>query len=210
MLDDGCSGMWSLKRMGGTTIVQDPNQALYPSMPLSVLQYVDADHICPISGIVPLLLELTSQTTSNAAIAETKEIELLKMEVDIAALKNAFDMGVTEVGEHSLVSCPECGGVMNSVTEGAIVRYRCHTGHAYSSASLLAGVTETTEQKLWSALRSLEEAVMIVEKEVAVLESVSVQPPVSQSIKLRALKKQVGELHNFLNHYLQFSALSFE
>src|SRR5687768_9547825 len=33
MLDDGTSGMSSVKRAGGITIVQDPNEADYPDMP---------------------------------------------------------------------------------------------------------------------------------------------------------------------------------
>jgi len=208
MLDDGCSGMWSLKRMGGITIVQDPEQALYPSMPLSVLQYVDPDHICPLAGMGQLLVEITKDTLHRTPVADPMEVKLLKMEVDIAALENAFEKGIIGMGERSSLTCPECGGALASYVEGKLVRYRCHTGHAYSSASLLASVTEATEHKLWAALRSLEEAVMIVEKDAAVhIKLEDGKPVINDSVKIRTLKEQAAKLHDFLNHYLHFSGL---
>jgi two-component system chemotaxis response regulator CheB len=42
-LHDGTSGLWTIKRLGGTAIVQDPNEAEYASMPRSALEYVEAD-----------------------------------------------------------------------------------------------------------------------------------------------------------------------
>lgn len=208
MLDDGCSGMWSVKQMGGITIVQDPEQALYPSMPASVLQFVDVEYISTISKISQLLTDLTRRTTQESPEANQKEVRLLKMEVDIAALGNAFDKGIIRMGELSPLTCPECGGALTSFTEGKLVRYRCHTGHAYTSASLLAEVTETAEHKLWAALRSLEEAVMIVEKSAAISNlSTDIAQPISHSVKIGALKHQVNELHGFLDHYLQFNDL---
>jgi two-component system chemotaxis response regulator CheB len=201
MLDDGCSGMWSLKRMGGVAIVQDPVEALYPSMPQSVLEYVEPDHLCSLSEISQLLIALDQKARSQKPSGGENEIRLLKMEVDIAALSNAFDKGIVKMGEHTPLTCPECGGALNGFTEGKLVRYRCHTGHAFSSASLLADVTESAEQKLWSALRCLEEAFLIVEKEA----SVYAEPAVGYSARLQALKSQAEELHRFLEHYLQFN-----
>ncbi|GGH20585.1 hypothetical protein GCM10007423_01060 [Dyadobacter endophyticus] len=45
MLDDGTSGMWAIKRSSGICIVQDPNQAEYPDMPLSVINNMDVDYV---------------------------------------------------------------------------------------------------------------------------------------------------------------------
>src|SRR5437763_2723940 len=44
LLDDGTSGMWAIKRSGGSLIVQDPNEAEYPDMPISVLNRMEVDY----------------------------------------------------------------------------------------------------------------------------------------------------------------------
>ncbi|MHB1178202.1 MAG: chemotaxis protein CheB, partial [Daejeonella sp.] len=54
-------------------------------------------------------------------------------------------------------NCPGCGGVLWQVDKGASLRYRCHTGHAYTSAALLAEQTMKIEETMWTALRMFEE-----------------------------------------------------
>jgi two-component system, chemotaxis family, protein-glutamate methylesterase/glutaminase len=46
--------------------------------------------------------------------------------------------------------------------EGGRERFRCHTGHAFSSDGLLASLTESIEESLWNAIRSVEESVMLM------------------------------------------------
>jgi two-component system chemotaxis response regulator CheB len=57
--------------------------------------------------------------------------------------------------------CPDCHGVLLAIQDGPLRRFRCHTGHA-SADSLLAAVTSTSEDQLWSALRSLEENLLLL------------------------------------------------
>jgi two-component system, chemotaxis family, protein-glutamate methylesterase/glutaminase len=45
---------------------------------------------------------------------------------------------------------------------GKLQRYRCHTGHAFSNASLLAELTDSVEQSLWTSIRAIEERIRLL------------------------------------------------
>src|SRR5918995_987625 len=59
-LDDGTAGLWAIKQLGGTAIVQDPAEAMFPAMPTSALAHVRVDHTVPLAAIAPLLIRLTA------------------------------------------------------------------------------------------------------------------------------------------------------
>lgn len=164
LLDDGTSGLWSVKRHNGLCIVQDPDDAEFPSMPLNVMEYVDVDHSVPICEMGSLVNRLTRELAPEKGQLSEKEKDLFETEVNIAAQDNAFEMGVLEKGDLTPLTCPECSGAMVQFTEGKIIRYRCHTGHGFTDSALLAGVTKAVEENLWKCLRGLEEAIIILEK----------------------------------------------
>ena len=58
-LDDGVDGLKMIKDAGGIAIVQDPNEAVVQSMPLSALQHVAVDHVLSAAGIAQLISEST-------------------------------------------------------------------------------------------------------------------------------------------------------
>ena len=60
------------------------------------------------------------------------------------------------LGERAPVSCPDCGGALWTVGSDP-VRYRCHTGHAYTARALADAQADAVEQALLVALRTLEE-----------------------------------------------------
>ena len=51
MLDDGTAGLWLIKDRGGIAIVQEPEEALCPSMRQSALSQVRVDYRLPLSDI---------------------------------------------------------------------------------------------------------------------------------------------------------------
>jgi len=164
-LDDGTSGLDVIKRLGGIAVVQDPGDALYPSMPRSAIEHVTVDHVVPLAAIAPLLTELTSPSREPGAhVPVPEEVEI---EVKIAKSENPVDAGLERIGEPSPFACPECHGVLLGFKDGRRIRFRCHTGHAYSADSLVAAVNEGVEDALWNAVRALEEAGLLLNSLVA-------------------------------------------
>jgi len=160
-LDDGTAGLWAIKHNGGLAVVQDPNDAEVPSMPENAIREVAVDYTVPVKDMGPLLYELSQKPVEiNNHAMEDKE--KTKAEIKVAEEDDAFDIGVTKFGQLSPFTCPECHGVLSVLKDGKRERYRCHTGHAYSADSLLASVTEKIEDSLYSALRGVEESIMLL------------------------------------------------
>jgi len=159
-LDDGTAGLWAIKRLGGIAVVQDPEDALVPSMPRNALSYVKVDYCVPLEEIAPLLVHLTSQRVVEEG--EYKVPEEMDIEINIARDGHALESGILKLGEPSIFACPECHGVLLQLKEENRTRYRCHTGHAYSADSLLADISEKVGETLWSAVRALEEGALLM------------------------------------------------
>jgi two-component system chemotaxis response regulator CheB len=160
-LDDGTSGLSTVKKLGGTAIVQDPHEAWAPSMPQSALNHVQVDHILRIDEIAPTLVRLAS-TPADAREGEWSVPEDVNIEIAIAKEDKAKEAGVLKLGEPSKYACPECHGVLLAVKDAIPPRFRCHTGHAYTLESLLSEMDEAIEDSLWNAIRALEERAMLM------------------------------------------------
>jgi two-component system, chemotaxis family, protein-glutamate methylesterase/glutaminase len=137
-LDDGSAGLACIKSRGGLAIVQDPDEAMAPSMPTSAIESVQVDFILPAEEIGPKLVELAPT----------------QVEEKVQAIEGG-NGNIHSTGQS--YPCPECGGVLNEVEEGEMVRFRCRVGHLYSPESLLADQSESVERALWAAIRSMEE-----------------------------------------------------
>ena len=59
-LDDGAAGLWTIKQMGGVAIVQDPADALFPSMPTQAARRVDVDYSVPLAEMAGLLTRIVT------------------------------------------------------------------------------------------------------------------------------------------------------
>jgi two-component system, chemotaxis family, protein-glutamate methylesterase/glutaminase len=161
-LDDGSAGLRTIKRRGGIAIVQDPLDADVPSMPRNAMRACAVDHVVPAAELADLLVRLSrapSQTVPEGVVVEDEKTAI---EIRIAAADSPFEAGVMKLGEPTPFTCPECHGVLLAMPDGPLRRFRCHTGHAFSADSLLAAITSTAEDQLWSALRSLDENVLLL------------------------------------------------
>jgi two-component system, chemotaxis family, protein-glutamate methylesterase/glutaminase len=152
-LDDGTAGLLAIKSRGGTAVVQDPADALYPGMPGNALEHVEVDHVLAAATMGELLARLVADPAEPPPDAAPSD-----MRVEVAM--EGFSLEAMEgghPGRPSGFSCPDCNGVLWQIRDGGLERYRCRVGHAWSPESLLTQQSEALEAALWVALRSLEE-----------------------------------------------------
>lgn len=152
-LDDGTAGLTAIQRCGGTCIVQDPADAAYPDMPLNALNQVKADHCVPLASMGAILTKLAEKRFGKSKPAP----EDIVIEARIAERVLSDLPSVEAVGTQVPFNCPGCGGVLWEIAQGGALRYRCHTGHAFTAPVLLAEQTSKVEETLWVALRMFEE-----------------------------------------------------
>jgi len=162
-LDDGTSGLWSVQRMGGLTVVQAPHDAEQPSMPTNALEFVAADYVVPLAELGGLLVRLTTEPAPAKPKLPADQLDLLKIELTIAKQGGGFELGIIDMGKLTPFTCPDCHGALTQLIEGKLIRYRCHTGHAYTVSALLSEVTESVESLLYQGMRGLEETKMILQ-----------------------------------------------
>jgi len=164
-LDDGTSGLWIVKSRGGIAIVQDPADAAVRSMPESASRAVAVDYSIPMSQMPALLERLCSNTTRPQQLkvdAANEADRLADVEIRTAIEGGSVAREIMQHGQLSPYACPECHGVLTALKEGGSIRYRCHTGHAYSTDALLSGITRSVDDGLWSAIRGTEECMMLL------------------------------------------------
>jgi len=161
-LDDGTIGLRGIKMLGGTTVVQDPLDAIVASMPSSALRSVSVDYCRPASDIGPLLQRLVkTKQPKPAATIEAMSRRQLETELEIAQDPTGA-AAIREFGMPSIFTCPECHGTLLRLRGERPVRFRCHTGHAFTADTLLAELNEATENAVWTAVRSMQEGAMLL------------------------------------------------
>jgi two-component system chemotaxis response regulator CheB len=131
-------------------------------MPLNALDNVDVDYKLPVADIGPLVGRLAREPAAGEPLMAAEERAKMAAEVKIAREADARVENILQYGPLSPFTCPECHGVLSMLREGSIVRFRCHTGHALSSGTLLEAGTEQVEQRLFEALRGLDEIIMLL------------------------------------------------
>lgn len=154
-LDDGTIGLQAVKAYGGTAIVQHPDEAIAPAMPRSAMAFVDIDFCLPVHQIAQTLCKLV--TEERADRTEDPRSGLAEMEYRINLNEMLSMKEMDKMGTPSGLTCPECHGALWEVGETAPVRFRCHTGHGFTAASLDAEQDRMIEEAIWSAVRALHE-----------------------------------------------------
>lgn len=153
-LDDGTDGLRIIKEFGGIAIVQDPQEAILPSMPQSAIQNAPVDHVAKVKDIARLLRRYAGEEVAEGSAMNKESSD----RPDVTENGDAALRHPGALGPPSMLTCPDCGGALWEFTAGRQLRYRCHVGHLYTGDGLTERMDESLEQTLWSAVRALEEA----------------------------------------------------
>lgn len=159
-LDDGTAGLLAIKDGGGTTVVQEPDDAVAPSMPRSALRRVAIDHRRPLATMGSLLAELAADP-QPAAPSQLPPLLELECRIASGASRAPDWRQLEQLGTPSGLSCPECMAALYELQDPRLLRHRCRAGHAFSPQSLAVSEADAHERQL-SALYAtlLEEAAL--------------------------------------------------
>jgi two-component system chemotaxis response regulator CheB len=156
LLDDGSAGLWAIKDRGGVAMVQAPDDALYPQMPLNASRNVAVDHSLKIPQMSDVIQNLVREQLAGEEPAMERTI--MQSEVEIALGSRTSEAEFSSLGEPSLLTCPECQGSMIKIREGMHERYRCHTGHAFGEVTLAQQQLQSIESAITHSLALVEES----------------------------------------------------
>src|SRR5437868_10183845 len=99
--DDGSAGLYAIKARGGLAIVQDPADAINPSMPRSALETVDVDFCLPLVQIADVLVQLTSGKAAHITESPNGETKM-ENKADVDHPRSEAP------GNQVPLACPEC------------------------------------------------------------------------------------------------------
>ena len=161
--DDGTAGLIAIKARGGTAIVQDPDEALYPAMPRSAIEHLTPDAVLPIAAMAAWIL----RHSPNSDPPGSEPDMAFEHNTDDPRLALAEDGGEaphTAAGRGTRFTCPDCGGVLFERREGNLERFECSIGHVLSIESLSNAQAESLENALWAAVRALEDRAAMLKR----------------------------------------------
>jgi two-component system chemotaxis response regulator CheB len=170
MLDDGASGLWEIAKRGGVTIVQDPDEAMFPSMPLNALEDAHVHYRLPASDIGRVVSGLVRG--------------------DEMPNSSPPDEPVNQEVRFSGFTCPECRGPLYQKApdigkSSGPIEFRCRVGHVLSLKTLFDEHTSTQERKLYEAIVALQEGAELAEYTAAQAAGVQQEELMREAQQLR-------------------------
>ncbi len=161
LLDDGTDGLIAIKAAGGTSVVQDPDEAEWPSMPRNALKRDHVDSVMRLSEMGTLLTALTREIAGpSIPLPQEYTTEDLIAAQEFAVMETE----IVTPGHASHFSCPDCGGVLNQLETGNELRFRCQVGHAFTPLGLANAQNEELERALAIAVRTHRDRIRLFAK----------------------------------------------
>jgi two-component system chemotaxis response regulator CheB len=159
-LCDGAAGLNAIKRCGGMTLVQDPEDAVADEMPRRALEAATADLCVPSARIGDLLVDLSCETAGTPHPVPPE----LRLEVAIAAGDRIETPRLSTLANPVALTFPSCGGVLSKVNDPGPLRFRCRVGHAFTADILVKQQEGRVDEALRVALRIIEERAELVQR----------------------------------------------
>jgi two-component system, chemotaxis family, protein-glutamate methylesterase/glutaminase len=130
-------------------------------MPESAIRHVAIDGVFPLGEMADQIVSRLHAVPDYPASPVPHRMQVENL---IAREGNGLEAGSMEIGKPSKYTCPACHGVLVEIEEGSILRFRCHTGHAFSLKTLLADVNAAIDTGLWDTLRAVEERILLLNR----------------------------------------------
>jgi two-component system, chemotaxis family, protein-glutamate methylesterase/glutaminase len=140
-MDDGAAGLRAIRAVGGLALVQDPDQAAFPSMPRAAIEEASPQVVAPVPDLVAHLcdwLAALPEETLEASMSDPDPIP-------------------ADPPDLTAMTCPECGGTLWLRDTYGAQRFQCRVGHTFSFDGLMVGKQTALEHALWAAVVALEE-----------------------------------------------------
>lgn len=161
-LDDGAAGLAFVRAFGGRTLIQNPHEAEAASMPRSAMEAAGADATAgPRELGEAILAMLGGVIEGERNTTREKDMQALRTEAVAAETSIGGYDALDSIASRATITCPDCGGAMWQLRDGPPLRFRCHTGHAFSGLALTTAEDKAAEQALWTALRAQKEALAL-------------------------------------------------
>lgn len=158
LLDDGTEGLIAIKAAGGLSVIQDPKDAEWPSMPQNALKRDHVDYAVRLDELGELLTRLVREQASDGIpLPPEYAIEDRMAAQEISVMQD----DIVTPGEPSHISCPDCGGVLNQIEVEHEPRFRCQVGHAFTPLGLAAAQSDELERALSVAARTHRDRVRL-------------------------------------------------
>jgi two-component system chemotaxis response regulator CheB len=161
--DDGTAGLIAIKARGGTAIVQEPDEALYPAMPRSAIAHLEPDAVLPIAQMARWIMNHGSNSDPPGG-EHGMTLEDNTDDPRLAIADTGNEAPHSAAGRGTRFTCPDCGGVLFERHEGNLERFECSVGHVFSIESLSNAQAEALENALWAAVRSLEDRAAMLKR----------------------------------------------
>jgi two-component system, chemotaxis family, protein-glutamate methylesterase/glutaminase len=155
--DDGAAGLATIAAHGGAALVQDPRDALYPSMPASALEQVPSAAAAAATKLGPLIAQRTRDDVPWPPYEPEVQPDPVELITPTAGPEPP-----------PVFSCPSCQGGLYEIRASDSIRYRCRVGHIWTPQALLDEQGAALEGALWMALRSLADRAALARRMAAV------------------------------------------